>query len=201
MKLLSILIPTTPDRMPLYDRLIGELNRQITDLKLEDQVEIKSLLTAASCSDPSNLELTTGYKRNRLVESCDGKYYAFIDSDDLPSHNYLELIMPGIYKDVDCCSLVGQIYLSGKKGKPFLHSIKYKEWFEDDQFYYRSINHLNVVKKELVQHIKFPETNFGEDGNQSYAMRDAGVLKNEYEINEVLYHYHVGFPKHCIECA
>jgi len=55
---------------------------------------------------------------------------------------------------------------------------------------------LNVVKKELVQHIKFPETNFGEDGQQSYAMRDAGVLKNEYEINEVLYHYYVGEPKY-----
>lgn len=199
MRLLSILIPTTPDRAIYFNRLVIELTRQIIELKLEDQVEIKELSTKLSILDPHNIELRTGYKRNQLVEMAEGKYYAFIDSDDMPSQNYLELVMPGIYKDVDCCSLVGSIYFNGKKGKPFLHSIKYKEWWEDDKFYYRGINHLNVVKKSLVSHIKFPETNFGEDAIQSYAMRDAGVLKDEYEITDILYHYYCGSPKHSIE--
>lgn len=193
MKLLSILIPTTPDRANYLIRLKNELYRQIHELQLEDQVDVDILETPIA---GTNTFYSVGHKRNALVENAKGKYYSFIDSDDMPSENYLKLVMPGIYKDVDCCSLVGQIYWSGKKGKPFLHSIKYKEWWEDDQFYYRCVNHLNVVKKELVQHIKFPTTSFGEDGQQSYAMRDAGVLKNEYEIAEVLYHYYVGEPKH-----
>jgi len=105
MKLLSILIPTTPDRLDLHHRLITEIDRQMKEFNLEDQVETLSFQTALASSDSSNIELTTGYKRNKLVEKCTGKYYAFIDSDDMPSENYLSLIMPGIYKDVDCCSL------------------------------------------------------------------------------------------------
>lgn len=194
MKLLSILIPTTPDRAEYLLRLKNELFRQIHELKLEDQVDVDILDTPlAQGNDPI---YSTGAKRNSLVENAQGKYYAFIDSDDMPSQNYFELVMPGIYKDVDCCSLVGSIYFNGKKGKPFLHSIKYKAWWEDEKAYYRMPNHLNVVKKELVKDIKFPEKKFGEDGVQSEFMRDAGVLKNEYEINEVLYHYFNGEPKY-----
>lgn len=195
MKLLSILIPTTPDRSEYFGRLYKELTRQIHELYLEYEVEILELCTAHSSTDPNNISLTTGAKRNRLVEMAQGKYYAFIDSDDMVSPNYIKLLWPGIQGDYDCCSLIGQIYWSGVKGKPFLHSIKYTDWWEDEQYYYRMPNHLNCVKKELVKDIKFPEKVFGEDGVQSYAMRDAGVLKREYEVKEVLYHYYCGEPK------
>lgn len=196
MILLSLLIPTTPDRSEYFDRLYKELTRQIHELYLEYEVEIIELNTAHSSTNPNDISLTTGAKRNWLVERAQGKYYAFIDSDDMVSPDYIKLLWPGIQGDYDCCSLVGQIYWDGKKGKPFLHSIKYTEWYEDEKYYYRMPNHLNCVKKELVKDIKFPEKNFGEDGQQSYAMRDAGVLKREYEINSVMYHYFCGHPKH-----
>jgi len=195
MKLLSILIPTTPDRGETLIRLKNELYRQIHELKLEEQVDVDILETPLSKAHPTITAYTTGSKRNALVSNSQGKYYAFIDSDDMPSPNYLELIMPGIYKDVDCCSLVGSIYFNGKKGKPFHHSIQYKEAWEDDKTYFRPINHLNCVKKELVLPFLFQEKNFGEDMCWAMDVSNAGVLKNEYEINEVLYHYFVGEPK------
>jgi len=195
MTLLSLLIPTTPDRSELLFRLVKEIDRQRLEYGVMNEVEVLIKETEPAASNPADLSLTTGAKRNWLIENCQGKYYAFIDSDDMIAPNYLALVWPGIIGAFDCCSLIGSIYFNGKKGKPFLHSIKYKEWWEDDQYYYRCVNHLNVVKKELVKDIKFPETNFGEDGNQSYAMRDAGVLKKEYEVKEVLYHYFVGSPK------
>jgi len=158
-------------------------------------VDVNILETPLSKAYPTITAYTTGSKRNALIQNSQGKYYAFIDSDDMPSTNYLELIMPGIYKDVDCCSLVGSIYFNGKKGKPFLHAIKYKEAWEDDKNYYRPINHLNCVKKDLVKDFKFQEKNFGEDMCWAMDISNSGVLKNEYEINEVLYHYFVGEPK------
>lgn len=199
MKLLSILIPTTPDRSFYFERLNHELTRQINELQLEDQVDILKFETPLSSSDPQNTELTTGFKRNKLVDLCSGKYYSFIDSDDMPSPKYLSLVMPGIYKDADCCSLVGNIFFNGKKGKPFLHSIKYKTLWEDEKNYYRPINHLNCVKKDRVKDFKFQEKTWGEDSCWAMDVANAGVLKNEYEIKEALYFYFCGEPKHPIE--
>ena len=127
MKLLSILIPTTPDRHNLHNRLVQEIDRQMKKFNLEEQVETLTYQTASASSDPSNRELTTGYKRNKLVQNCTGKYYAFIDDDDMPNRRTTYISKGnGIYKDVDCCSLIRAISIGhGKKLNPFHHSIKY----------------------------------------------------------------------------
>ncbi len=196
MKLLSLLIPTTPDRSEYFGRLYKELTRQIHELYLEYEVEIVELWTQPSSFDTTDISLTTGAKRNKLVERAEGKYYAFIDSDDMVSPNYIKLLWPGIQGDYDCCSLIGQIYFDGKKGNPFLHSVKYTDLWQDENYYYRPINHLNCVKKELVSHIKFEEKTWGEDSCWAVEVSKAGVLKREYEVKEVLYFYYAGFPKH-----
>ncbi len=59
-------------------------------------------------------------------------------------------------------------------------------------------NHLNFQKLSLVKDIPFPDQVFGEDGKQSYAMRDAGIFKTEYKIPEVIYHYFNGEPKRAL---
>jgi GT2 family glycosyltransferase len=179
---LAILIPTLSSRKHLLARAQAELDKQraghnVILLINEDQGE-----------------KTTGCKRNELIEVAANlgvKYIAFFDDDDMPGENYIKRMLEGIALDVDCCSLWGQIYWEGKKGKPFHHSILHKEWREDSKYYYRCINHLNCVKLDLVKDIRFPDQVFGEDGQWSYAVRDAGVLKTEYKIEEVIYHYYV----------
>src|ERR1044071_4614872 len=100
--LLSILIPTTPDRAEMTKALVDELDRQIVDNDGEGAIE--------TLEYQDNYEQTIGEKRNWLLNTAEGKYVAFFDSDDKPSKNYINLLVHGILKDVDCCSLKGIIY-------------------------------------------------------------------------------------------
>jgi glycosyltransferase involved in cell wall biosynthesis len=136
-----------------------------------------------------------GRKRNELVARANGKYLCFIDDDDRVSDNYIELLLEGIKKDVDCCSLKGIITEDGENPLLFEHSIKYKIYktvtdsMEGDIRYERYPNHLNVVKKEHANRFPFPETNHGEDTDYATQMFKAGVLKSEHYIDQVIYYY------------
>jgi cellulose synthase/poly-beta-1,6-N-acetylglucosamine synthase-like glycosyltransferase len=179
--LLAILIPTLTSRAHLLERLVAELDKQragknVILIIAEDQGQ-----------------KTTGQKRNELVQAAvinEADYICFIDDDDLPGENYIVRMLEGMALGVDCCSLLGRIYFKGRPGNPFHHSIKYDHWYQDKNMYYRNPNHLNCIKLDLVKDIPFNDQTIGEDGHWSIALQQAGVLKNEYEINEVIYHYY-----------
>ena len=179
---LAILIPTLSSRAHLLSRLITELDRQragkdVIVILHEDQGQ-----------------KTTGQKRNELMQSAldaGSEYISFVDDDDMVGPNYVDLNLEGIAMGFDCNSLKGQIYWEGKPGKPFFHSLIYDQWYEDKNGYYRCPNHLNCIRLDKVKDIPFQDKNFGEDGNWSMDIQKAGVLKTEYQIKEVLYHYYV----------
>lgn len=182
----AILIPTTTDRAHLLNRVVAELDRQragkdVIIIIHEDQKQ-----------------KTTGQKRNELIHAAkeaQAEYISFVDDDDMVGEHYVDLNLKGISMGFDCNSLKGQIYWEGVPGKPFFHSIIYDHWYEDKNGYYRCPNHLNCIRLEKVKDIPFQDKNFGEDGNWSMDILKAGVLKSEYQIKEVLYHYYVSKKK------
>jgi len=173
-KKFSVLICTLEDRKHLLDRLMKVLQPQLTD---DVEILVKS----------DNAEMPIGRKRNMLLDEANGQYVAFVDDDDLVSTDYIRKVLAGIVGAPDCCGLQGIITFQGKSPRTFIHSLKYKEWFEKNHVYYRCPNHLNPVKKELAMQVKFPESNFGED--KDYSTRLFPLLKNEYYIPGVIYHY------------
>lgn len=184
--LLAILIPTLTERVKLLNRLTDALDKQRQG---------KNVILIIS---EDQKQKTTGQKRNELIQAAvqnEADYIAFMDDDDLPGGTYIQRGIEVAESGMDCGELWGQIYWSGKPGKPFHHSIIHKEWYEDQKFYYRMPNHLNFQKLAVVKDVPFPDQNFGEDGKQSYAMRDAGVFKTEYPIKDILYHYFAGRKK------
>lgn len=196
---LAILIATLEERVQLRNRLQTELERQI---KMVHSGGIRIIF------NEDERQKTTGQKRNELILSAvrsEAEYIAFIDDDDLCGDTYIQRGLEVAESGMDCGELYGQIYFGGKKGNPFHHFIDCVnpatgkiEWWQDNQFYYRMINHLNFQKLSLVKDIPFPEQNFGEDGKQSEAMRDAGIFKTMYPIPEIIYHYFCGQPKHAL---
>ena len=72
--MLSILIPTLPDRYEFLDRLM----MKIADQAIEG---IEILIDEDS-------EATTGAKRNRLIDNCETEYCVFLDDDDLIADIY-----------------------------------------------------------------------------------------------------------------
>lgn len=188
MKDLAILICHIPERYDFMKRLTGILDPQLQKHKnnvicLSDDSRYKSI----------------GKKRNDLVEravNAGAKYFCFIDDDDRVSNYYIDSLMTGIHMNVDCCSLTGEITFDGQNPKPFIHSVKYDKYWEDDKAYYRYPNHLNCVKTEIGKQFKFPEgkhefgnANHGEDTSFATQMFKAGVLKSEHEIKQVIYYY------------
>lgn len=176
---LSILIPTITSRREMFFSLTDDLKEQAN--KFPGQVQIKFLVDEG--------ENSIGQKRNALLCLAIGEYVCFVDDDDRVSSNYIDLLMEGVNKGVDCCSLRGEITTDGKNPKPFIHSLDYKEWFEKDGVYYRGINHLNCVKREIAVQIGFPEKNHGEDYDYSMKLMKSGLLKTEHKIEEILYYY------------
>lgn len=195
---LAILIPTLFEREALFRRVTDELGRQIDEIYPNSLPgEIVSIINITD-----NRQHTTGKKRNALIELAVNEYkpeyIAFMDDDDMPGPTYIKRGLEVVESGMDCGELWGQIYWSGKPGKPFHHSIEHKEWYEDDKFYYRCPNHLNFMKLDVVKDFKFPDQNFGEDGQWSMAIKEAGALKTQYAIPEVIYHYFNGQPKHAL---
>lgn len=181
MKDLAILICHLPERYDYMKRLSAILDPQLQ----------KHKNNVVCLSDDSRYK-KIGKKRNDLVQraiEAKAKYFCFIDDDDRVSTNYIDLLMEGIHKDVDCCSLNGIITFDGQNPKPFIHSLKYDYYFEKENVYYRPPNHLNVVRTEIARQFPFPEKNHGEDTEWAMQMCLARVLKTEHEIKQTIYYY------------
>ena len=183
MMLLSILIPTTQSRMNMTMSLVDSILDQIERGNYVGLIEIIPLWDQG--------EKSIGTKRNELIQMAKGKYIAFVDSDDDLAKNYIELLMDGIAKGVDCCSLRGIFTQDGQDPQFFEHSIKYEYWSTTDNAikYERPPNHLNCIKKEIANQFKFPEIMHGEDRIWSEAIKVSGLIKTEHYIDSVLYHY------------
>lgn len=184
---LSILIPTIVGREHFYDDLIASFQNQY----FGNEVEI--------CTEKDNRGKSIGEKRNLLLQMANGKYVAFFDDDDKPSDNYIELLLEGIEKDVDCCSLKGIITTNGGDPRIYEHSLKYSEWRTNgddvEVKYERPPNHLNCIKSEIAKQFKFPETYHGEDHVWSMEIQKSGLLKTEHYIDQVIYFYNYNSKK------
>lgn len=173
-KKFSILICSLSSRADKLQRLMNVLEAQKNDAV---EILIKT----------DNGEIPIGKKRNLLLEEATGDYVAFIDDDDLVAEDYVKKIIEALETRPDCCGIQGIITFQGQDPRMFIHSLKYKEWFEQNNIYYRCPNHLNPVKRELALQVRFPETNFGED--KDYSTRLFPLLKEERFISGVVYHY------------
>lgn len=181
---LSILIPTLPSRNDFFKRIRDHLSSQIIDYYADNNFENQIEILANDQTD-----ISIGVKRNVILAEAQGEYMCFIDDDDRIADNYVALVMAGIATNPDCCSLNGIITTDGKDPRKFIHSIDYTEFFERDGVYYRCPNHLNVIKTELARQCPFPDWQRSEDSNFAFQLRDKGLLKKEYKINETLYYY------------
>ncbi len=176
---LSLMICTLSNRKAMLDRLLHVLQPQVD--AANDEVEI--------LIDEDQGQITTGAKRNRMVNNATGEFCAFIDDDDLVSNDYVDKVLGGIKANptVDCVGLVGIITFNGSGPRRFIHSIKCDGWYEKDGVYYRAPNHLNSIRRSLCLQVPYPPITIGEDKAFSDAIRP--LLKTEAPIDDPIYHY------------
>ncbi len=181
-KKLSILICSLAGREPFLDRLSACIQPQLTS-------DVEVLINS------DDRQATIGAKRNELLLRATGDYVAFVDDDDLVAPDYVARILEGLKQTPDCIGLEGTITFNGRKPRRFIHSIKYDQWFEKRNVYYRNPNHLNPIKREHALSVMFPEINHQEDFEFSRGLLP--YLKSEVYLTGPIYFYEYRTNKTC----
>ena len=185
MKLLSIMIPYTPDRAKVLYELLSALHRQIEKENVQDEVEILIEL--------DNYEMSIGAKRQKLLERATGEYVVAIDSDDEVSEDYISSIIEAIKQKPDVVGFAGFMTTKGAKRENFkiMKDLPYMTVSDahGKNEYLRHSNHLSPVKREIALKIGYKDMRFAEDFDYSKRLKESGLVKTEYYIPKDLYHY------------
>jgi glycosyltransferase involved in cell wall biosynthesis len=190
MKTLSILIPTLVERNVMCQQLINELAKQFQATEFENAVEILRFIDDG--------ELTTGTKRNRLLDMALTDYVVFFDDDDWPEPNYVYDIMFALQKEPDVVGFNGYMTTDGKQRTPWKISkeLPYQTMGRGkDLMYLRFNNHLSPIKKSIAREIGFPDLNHGEDYDYAVRLKRSGLIKTEIYLDKELYHYRYSTKK------
>lgn len=164
MILLSILIPTIPERVIQFTNLYNELMRQ----KTEFDTFHSTLGSVEICvnSDKRFLDggLSIGKKRESLVMTAQGKYLCFLDDDESVSPDYLEILMRLCTKDKDVCTFKAFVKMGNFWGLVDMAlSQKDNEQLNPDKVTRRPPWHICPVRSEFAKRFQFEDINSAED--------------------------------------
>lgn len=183
--LLSILIPTLPERAESMARLLSCLSPQLEAAR--GGVTVLKLLDDGRAS--------VGAKRQRLLEAARTPYVSFVDDDDLVHPDYVARVLGAIRAGADVVGFKLRRFFDGGLEGIAVHSLRNERWQRsrgDDglSLYLRTPNHLNPIHRELALSVGYQPMREGEDAEYSrrlYAMH--GKTMREEFIDEFLYDY------------
>lgn len=176
---LSILICSLYNRKALLDRLLAHLKRQISN-----SAHVEILVYTDS------KELSTGAKRQELLERAKGEYIVFIDDDDWVPHYYIKEFLRAIQSKADCIAINGTMLTDGSAPVEWAISKNFDNadiTSNGEKLLLRTTNHITAVKRSLALQAGFPDKSNAED--KYYSDRLRPLLKTEYEIKEPMYYY------------
>lgn len=177
---LSILICSLPETysINLLKRLTNILLPQIAPYMTQVEYRIHE----------AGRQMPTGTKRNELIRNSDGEYFVFIDADDTVMPTYVSDIMRAIEQNPDCITFKGLMTTNGVSPRDWTIKLG-SQYTESNGHYYRWPNHISVMKRERVEHVKFPDVWVQEDFIWSKRINDMKLLKSEVHIDKQLYLY------------
>ena len=195
--LLSILIPTTPDREETLNALLIELHNQIgigrvvlSQHPMLDYLEKSYGANVEVIVASDNKVISVGRKRQLLLEEAKGEYVSGVDSDDSIHPDYIKDILEAIKNNpgVDHVGFEEDCTINGEKSKS-IFSIRHKQWDENKDGYdhIRCANPKSVIKREKALQIGYQDLRYSEDRVFSEAV--TAILETEVFIPKPLYFY------------
>jgi glycosyltransferase involved in cell wall biosynthesis len=168
-----------PERSEMFRLLHAKISHQIEKVKTTE-VELLS---------NDRMDVSTGEKRNMLIDSSSGEFVVFVDDDDDVYDYYVEEILKTINENpqVDCIGINGVISFNGQNHKKWFISKKFERWYENSDGYYRTPNHISPIRRSIAKSVGFPKTYNGEDF--AYSIGVLPHLHKEATIQKPLYHY------------
>jgi len=122
-------------------------------------------------------ETCVGKKRNLLLDRAHGDYVVYVDDDDLVADDYVSSIIAATENNPDAVAIEGRLIDGGGGIRRFLHSMTFGSWYERDEVYYRTPNHLNPIRRQIALEARFPEITYGED--HAYSQKVTPLILNE----------------------
>lgn len=161
--MLSILIPSIPERKKLLNNLMNELKRQLSIIKYHESLgEIRILYNDGKSFLDGGLSI--GKKREQLVMQSTGKYLCFLDDDETISPDYAETLLRLCNQDQDVCTFKAFSKLESCWGIINM-SLKYKvnDQFSPEYEIRRPPWHICPVRADFARLYKFKDKNNAED--------------------------------------
>lgn len=188
MVILSILIPTIPERHEKFTKLFNKLHRQLEYMQTfhSSLGHIEILVD----STPKFLEggLSIGKKREALVKRAEGKYLCFLDDDDEIAGNYLETLVRLCQQGNDVVTFRSFADLENYWSIIDM-SIKYalNDQCSPEYITRRRPWHVCPVKSFLAKVHDFEDSNYGEDWSWFYKVADTCL--SESHTDAVIHKY------------
>jgi hypothetical protein len=145
---------------------------------------------------PSNVEILIVFNksikegRNYVLENAKGKFVSFIDDDDFVADDYVPEILDVIKTKeyIDAVAFKGKIRFNGGAWFNVIYGHKIdKNAIEMTRpVYYRRLNHICVIKKDILKGYQFTE-DYGEDIDLANYLSKEKL--NTCFINKTLYYY------------
>lgn len=178
--ILSVLIPSIPQRRNQLNKLLYDLECQIDKLPIKGDVEIISLI--------DNKIVTIGEKRERLKNMVCGKFFCFVDDDDAIHADYIQEIYNACKdNNVDVVYFDSWASIDGTEGKIDVSINNENEQFDPVNGTKRKPSHVNAWLTEKFKQYKFSDSMYGEDFdfcNQCYPH-----ITSSYRIDRTLHFY------------
>lgn len=188
MIVLSILIPTIPERnksfKKLYRNLLDQFDVCYKSHPTLGEIEILFDDTMKFLEGG----LTVGSKRDNLVQSARGKYCCFIDDDEDPSPNYIETLLRLCAEDFDIVT-----FRSIFKCDTYWSLVDMDlnaAWNEDmnpNGITKRSPFHICPIKTSIAQQFHFPDINNAEDW--AWMIQVLTKCKSQVHTDMILHQY------------
>lgn len=174
---LSILIPTLPQRKVILGDLLNEINEQRNCYDVE-------VLT-----DSRDETVTTGVKRNSLLERATKKYVWFVDDDDMIMPGAIAAIFKAMESNPDCMAIDGIMTTDGGEPERFRIFKGCDDYIKMEGVYYRFTNHITPIRASIAKQIKFENLTYHDDYKWAVALKESGLLKTEAVVETPVYHY------------
>jgi glycosyltransferase involved in cell wall biosynthesis len=179
MILLSILIPSIPERLPILHALINRYQDYIEKYNLTEWVEIVSII--------DNKKRSIGQKRSDLIALAQGKYFVITDDDDELLGSYFRFIHEAIDQDKDVITYKQWAVINDDSSTVVFRLKSENDELQKDGITRRKAWHCCTWKIDIVKDIEWSKINWGEDSFWA----DFANLKaeTEYHIDEICHIY------------
>jgi len=164
MIILSILIPTIPERSQMFYFLKSEVIKQVDKLHKDHETLGQVEIVWDDSVKFLDGGLSIGKKRESLVNRAGGKYLCFLDDDELIAPNYVETLVRLCQYDRDVCTFKNitkldnfwclvdmSLYYPGNDPASPSYIVRRRPW------------HICPVKSEHAKRHHFEDSNYSED--------------------------------------